>query len=138
MFGGRCRIVAGRGASLSLALGIGSDAGGDVVGSERPSRGISLGSWAGGRGAPAGHDGGKGVRPVSAFATRPGAATGQLRVAPEGNEAAALALLKSLPLKGAAVTGDAAFCRRALCKAIREAFAENRLKAIAAVKCGVL
>ena len=34
--------------------------------------------------------------------------------------AAALALLKSLPLKGATVTGDAAVCRRALCKAIRD------------------
>ena len=42
-----------------------------------------------------------------------------MRVAPEGNEATtALALLKGLPLKGATVTGDAAFCRRALCKAI--------------------
>ena len=30
---------------------------------------------------------------------------------------AALSLLKGLPLKGAAVAGDAAFCRRALCKA---------------------
>ena len=34
----------GAGASLSAALGIGSDAGGDVVGGERPSRGVSLGS----------------------------------------------------------------------------------------------
>ena len=96
----------------------------------------ALGLWAGGRGAaghvavdgkrlrgsaPAGHDGSKGVHLVSAFATRPGAAIGQLRVSPEGNEAtAALALLKGLPLKGATVTGDAAFCRRALCKAIRD------------------
>ena len=101
----------------------------DVDAAER-----ALGLWAGGSGAPghvavdgkrlrgsapAGHDGSKGVHLVSAFATRPGAAIGQLRVAPEGNEATtALALLKGVPLMGATVTGDAAFCQRALCKAI--------------------
>ena len=71
--------------------------------------------------APAGHDGSKGVHLVSAFAGRLGAVIGQLRVAPESNEAvAALALLKGLPLKGSVVTGDAAFCQRALCEAIRD------------------
>ena len=71
--------------------------------------------------APAGHNGSKGVHLVSAFAGRLGAVIGQLRVSPESNEAtAALALLKRLPLKGAVVTGDAAFCQRALCEAIRD------------------
>ena len=71
--------------------------------------------------APAGHNGSKGVHLVSAFAGRLGAVIGQLRVAPESNEAAAaLALLKRLPLKGAVVTGDAAFCQRALCEATRD------------------
>ena len=37
-----------------------------------------------------------------------------------GAATAALALLKGLPLKGAVVTGDAAFCQRALCEAIRD------------------
>ena len=60
--------------------------------------------------APAGHDGRKGVHLMSAFAGRLDAVIGQMRVSPEGNEAtAALALLKGLPLKGAVVTGDAAF-----------------------------
>ena len=71
--------------------------------------------------APAGHDGSAGVHLVAAFASRLGAVIGQLRVAPEANEiTAALALLKSLPLNGAIVTGDAAFCQRAICQAIRD------------------
>ena len=71
--------------------------------------------------APAGHDGSAGVHLVAAFASRLGAVIGQLRVAPEANEiTAALALLKSLPLNGAVVTGDAAFCQRAICQAIRD------------------
>ena len=69
--------------------------------------------------ASGGHDGSKGVHLASAFASHPGAAIGQLRVRPEDNEAtAALSLLKGLPLTGATVAGDAAVCRRVLCKAI--------------------
>lgn len=95
-----------------------------------------LGAWAGGDGplghvaidgkrlrgsAPAGHDGRHGVHLVSAFASRLGAVIGQLRVAPDANEiTAALALLKSLPLQGGVVTGDAEFCQRAICQAVRD------------------
>ncbi len=71
--------------------------------------------------APAGHDGSAGVHLVAAFASRLGAVIGQLRLAPGANEiTAALALLKSLPLDGAIVTGDAEFCQRAICQAIRD------------------
>jgi DDE_Tnp_1-associated/Transposase DDE domain len=71
--------------------------------------------------ARAGHDGHEGVHLVAAFASRLGAVIGQLRVAPEANEiTAALALLKSLPLDGAVVTGDAAFCQRSICQAVRD------------------
>jgi predicted transposase YbfD/YdcC len=46
---------------------------------------------------------------------------GQLRVPPEANEiTAALTLLKGLPLDGAVITGDAVFCQRAICRAIRD------------------
>jgi len=42
-------------------------------------------------------------------------------VAPDGNEiTAALALIKGLPLEGAVMTGDAAFCQRAICQGIRD------------------
>jgi hypothetical protein len=71
--------------------------------------------------APSGHDGSAGVHVVAAFASRLGAVIGQLRVMPEANEiTAALALLKSLPLDGAVVTGDAEFCQRAICEAVRD------------------
>lgn len=95
-----------------------------------------LGEWAGGglplghlaidgkrlRGsARAGHDGTDGVHLVAAFASRLRAVIGQLRVAAGSNEiTAALALLKSLPLEGTVVTGDAEFCQRAICQAIRD------------------
>jgi hypothetical protein len=103
----------------------------DVVAAERV-----LGEWARGceplghvaidgkrlRGsAPAGHDGSEGVHLVAAFASRLGGVIGQLRVAPDSNEiTAALALLRGLPLDGAVVTGDAAFCQRAICQRIRD------------------
>lgn len=103
----------------------------DVAAAERV-----LGEWALGGAAPghvaidgkrlrgsaaAGHDGSAGVRLLAAFATRLGAVIGQLRVAPEANEiTAALALLKSLPLDGAIITGDAEFCQRAICRTIRD------------------
>lgn len=71
--------------------------------------------------AVGGHDGGGGVHLVAAFASRLGGVIGQLRVAPEANEiTAALTLLKGLPLQGARVTGDAQFCQRAICQAIRD------------------
>ena len=58
---------------------------------------------------------------MAAFASRLEAVIGQLRVAPGSNEiTAALALLKSLKLEGAIVTGDAAFCQRAICQSIRD------------------
>ena len=62
------------------------------------------------RGSAAGdHDGSEGVHLLAVFATRLGAVIGQLRVASEANEiTTALALLKSLPLEGAIITGDAA------------------------------
>jgi hypothetical protein len=71
--------------------------------------------------ARAGHDGTEGVHLVAAFASRLGAVIGQLRVAAGSNEiTAALALLKSLPLEGAVITGDAEFCQRAICQSIRD------------------
>jgi len=71
--------------------------------------------------APAGHDGSGGVHLVAAFATRLGGVIGQLRTPQDGNEiTAALALLKSLPLRGTTITGDAAFCQRAICRTITE------------------
>lgn len=72
--------------------------------------------------AAAGHNGSEGVHLVSAFASSLGAVIGQLQVPPEGNEiTAALALIKSLPLEGAVVTGDAEFCQRAICQGVRDA-----------------
>ncbi len=95
-----------------------------------------LGEWARGSGpvghvaldgkrlkgsAPIGHDGSEGVHLLAAFASRLGTVIGQLRVPPEANEiTAALTLLKSLPLGGAVITGDAVFCQRAICQAIRD------------------
>lgn len=95
-----------------------------------------LGAWARGDGplghvaidgkrltgsASAGHDGSAGVHLLAAFATRLGAVIGQLQVPPDANEiTAALTLLKGLPLEGAIVTGDAIFCQRAICQAIRD------------------
>lgn len=103
----------------------------DVAAAERV-----LGGWAGGSGplghvaldgkrlrgsAAAGHDGREGVHLVSAFASELGAVIGQLQVPPEGGEiTAALALIKGLPLEGAVVTGDAAFCQRAICRSVRD------------------
>lgn len=72
--------------------------------------------------AAAGHDGSEGVHLLSAFADRLGAVIGQLRVPPDGNEiTAALALIKGLPLEGTILTGDAEFCQRAICEAVRDA-----------------
>lgn len=71
--------------------------------------------------APVGHDGSAGVHLVAAFASALCGVIGQLRVEPDGNEiTAALTLLKGLPLQGAVITGDAAFCQRAICRGIRD------------------
>ena len=71
--------------------------------------------------ARAGHDGREGVHLVAAFAGRLSAVIGQRRVAPGATEiTAALALLKSLPVEGTIVTGDAEFCQRAICQSIRD------------------
>jgi predicted transposase YbfD/YdcC len=71
---------------------------------------------------------------------------GPLRVAPEANEiAAALELLKILPLNGVTITGDAIFTQRAICQTIIrrlgykgvegfEYFAEHRLAAVEAIR----
>src|SRR5215210_5645555 len=46
---------------------------------------------------------------------------GQLRVAPEANEiTAALTLLKTLPIEGAIISGDAIFAQTDLCRLIVE------------------
>lgn len=46
---------------------------------------------------------------------------GRSRVPPDGGEiAGALAPLENLPLAGAVLTGDAAFCQRAICQTIRD------------------
>jgi hypothetical protein len=60
-----------------------------------------------------------GVHLLAAFSTSLEGVIGQLRVPPETNEiVAALEMLKTLPLEGAVVTGDAIFAQKAICKAI--------------------
>lgn len=69
--------------------------------------------------APAGHDGHEGVHLVSAFATEIGAVLDQVKVGLEGGEiAAAMEILKRMPLAGQIITGDALFCQRDICQAI--------------------
>ena len=64
----------------------------------------------------------KAVHVLSAFATDLSAVIGDLTVAPEANEiTAALDLLKTLPLQGAVVTGDAIFAQRRICEHIQKA-----------------
>jgi DDE_Tnp_1-associated/Transposase DDE domain len=64
----------------------------------------------------------KALHVLSAFATSLSAVVGDLVVEPDQNEiTAALELLKSLPLEGATVTGDAIFCQRQICQQIRDA-----------------
>ena len=58
---------------------------------------------------------------LSAFSTGLSAVVGDLVVEPDQNEiTAALVLLKSLPLEGAIITGDAIFCQRQICQQIRD------------------
>ena len=60
-----------------------------------------------------------GTNLLAAFSTRLQGVMGQLRMAPETNEiTAALELLKTLPLKGVSITGDAIFTQRAICQTI--------------------
>jgi hypothetical protein len=98
----------------------------DVTGLEH-----ALGAWVRGN-APAGHvaiDGKRlrgsatatspGVHLLAAFSAGLEGVIGQLRVDPASNEiVAALELLKTLPLEGTIVTGDAMFTQKAICRAI--------------------
>jgi hypothetical protein len=91
----------------------------------------ALGDWVQGE-APPGHvaiDGKRlrgsataqapGTHPLAAFSARSQGVTGQLRADPDANEiTAAPQLLKTLPLKGVTITGDAMFTQRAICKVI--------------------
>jgi hypothetical protein len=61
----------------------------------------------------------QGVHLLAAFSERRKGVIGQLQVAPDANEiTAALDLLKTLPIKGAVITGDAIFAQKAICRAI--------------------
>lgn len=98
----------------------------DIVAFER-----ALGTWVKGD-LPIGHvaiDGKRlrgsatadapGVHLLAAFSAHLQGVIGQLRVAPDGNEiTAALELLKTLPLAGVTVTGDAMFTQREICRVI--------------------
>lgn len=93
----------------------------------------TLGAWVRGD-APAGHtaiDGKRlrgsatalspGVHLLAAFSTGLQGVIGQLRVDPATNEiTAALEMLKTLPLKGTIITGDAIFTQKAICRAIMD------------------
>jgi hypothetical protein len=60
-----------------------------------------------------------GTHLLAAFSGRLKGVIGQLRVDPDANEiTAALQLLKTLPLAGVTITGDAMFTQRAICKVI--------------------
>lgn len=100
----------------------------DVAALER-----ALGSWVRG-GQAAGHvamDGKRlrgsatahsaGVHLLAAFSSSLQGVVGQLAVAPDGNEiTAALRLLKTLPLDGATITGDAIFAQKDICRVITD------------------
>jgi hypothetical protein len=93
----------------------------------------ALGSWVRGEQA-AGHvaiDGKRlrgsataqspGVHLLAAFSATLQGVIGQLAVPPDGNEiTAALQLLKTLPLEGVIITGDAMFTQREICRVITE------------------
>ena len=62
-----------------------------------------------------------GVHLLAAFSASLKGVIGQLRVAPDANEiTAALAMLKTLPLAGVTITGDAIFTQREICHLIVE------------------
>jgi hypothetical protein len=99
----------------------------DVAALER-----AFGGWVAGEAVVSGHvaiDGKRlrgsatamapGTHLLAAFSASLQGVIGQLRVAPETNEiTAALELLKTLPLKGVTITGDAIFTQRAICQTI--------------------
>jgi predicted transposase YbfD/YdcC len=63
----------------------------------------------------------KALHVLSAFATGLSAVIGDIVVKPGQNEiTAALGFLKDLPLEGAIITGDAMFCQRELCQAVKD------------------
>ena len=67
------------------------------------------------------HETSPGVHMLHAFSTKLQAAVGSLAVPPDSGEVIeAIELIKSLPLDGAVVTGDAAFTFRSIVEAIRE------------------
>jgi hypothetical protein len=67
------------------------------------------------------HETSPGVHMLHAFSTTLQAAVGSLVVAPDSGECIeAIELIKSLPLEGAVVTGDAAFTTKPIVEAIRE------------------
>jgi hypothetical protein len=67
------------------------------------------------------HETSPGIHLLQAFSTRLQAAVGTLVVPPDSAEVIeAIALIKSLPLEGTVVTGDAAFTFKAVVEAIRE------------------
>jgi hypothetical protein len=67
------------------------------------------------------HETSPGVHMLNAFSTKLQATVGSLVVPPDSGECVeALELIKSLPLDGAVVTGDAAFTFKAIVEAIRE------------------
>ena len=99
----------------------------DVVALER-----LLGAWVMGEASTAGdvaldgkrlrgsaRSGRQGVHLLAAFSEQLKGVIGQLQVAPDANEiTAALDLLKTLPIEGAVITGDAIFAQKAICQAI--------------------
>ena len=67
------------------------------------------------------HETSPGVHMLQAFSTRLQAAVGTLVVPPDSGEVIeAIELIKSLPLDGAVVTGDAAFTFKSIVEVIRE------------------
>ena len=67
------------------------------------------------------HETSPGVHLLHAFSTKLQAAVGSLEVPPDSGECIeAIELIKSLPLDGAIVTGDAAFTMKPIVEAIRE------------------
>ena len=62
-----------------------------------------------------------GTHLLAAFSARLQGVIGQLRAGPEANEiTAALAMLKTRPLNGVTITGDAIFTQKAICKVITD------------------
>ena len=149
----------GEGAPVFVAFGSGSDACGDAVGDQRPSRGVSPGSsLAGGCVVRTGAQSStapchlalffsrrsmrkrRSVRRGMLHQTASASGAALRRVMTAARKVISCRLLpvarelrsdgcgcrrratrrRQLPLKGAVVTGDAAFCRRALCEAVRD------------------